>query len=239
MGAAKPPTASATTTLKPATGISSAPTTPSAAPKTGYLATLERAKAAQEAAKQAGQIKHKAVEKLTKKDRQKMLAEAAASQKGKGTAARGPGGTKVRSKSADPVDSKAGPAKKERKPVDLGYKGTMRAGPAPLAYSGTMRPSGSAVSRKPQPGSSKDRYRYASYSDEEDDMEDEEDYESESDMEAGMDDVDREEEEALRAARREDAEALREENELKRAKLEKKRKLDLLAASMKKKGSRY
>lgn len=244
MGASRPQPATGAS-AKPAPGISSAPTTPSIAPKTGYLATLERAKAAQEAAKKIGQITHKPVEKLTKKDRLKMQEEARAAQKGgKPLAARsgtGPG-SKARSKSAEPVDRKAGPVKKERKPADLGYKGTMRAGPTPLAYSGTMRPSGSAVSKpKPAPskGVSQDRYRYASYSDEEDVEEDEEDYESGSDMEAGMDEVDYEEEEALRIARREDAQALKEENELKRAKSEKKRKLEQLAAAAKKKGSRY
>lgn len=234
MGGSRPPLATGLAP-KATTGTSSTPTTPSVAPKSGYLATLERARAAQEAAKQLGQLKHKPTEKLTKKDRLRMQAEAAAAQKGKGTAARGVAGVKARSKSADPVDSKTGAVKKERKPVDLGYKGTMRAAPAPLSYSGTMRPAGSAAARKPQPGPSKEmggRYRYASYSDEED--EEEEDYESESDMEAGMDDVDLEEEEALRIARREDAEALREENELKRAKLEKKRKLEQLVASRKK-----
>ncbi|KAL1302444.1 hypothetical protein AAFC00_002836 [Neodothiora populina] len=245
MGGAKPATAATAATPsvpagKAAAGATPAHTPTSSAPKTGYLAILERAKAAQEAAKQAGQIKHKPAEKLTKKDRLRLQAEAAAAQKGKSVPARAAPGVKGRSKSADLVDSKSAQARKDRKPVDLGYKGTMRAGPTPLPYSGTMRPSGSAVQRKPQPASSRDRYRYASYSDEEDDMkEDEEDYESESDMEAGMDDVDREEEEALRAARREDAEALRQENELKRAKLEKKRKLEQLAANAKKKAARY
>ena len=196
-----------------------------------------------------GQIKHKPVEKLTKKDRLRLQAEAAAAQKGRslsgarGAAARVGQGAKGRSKSAEPLASKGGPVKKDRKPVDLGYKGTMRAAPAPLTYTGTMRPSGSAVSRKAPPGPPRggERYRYASYSDEEDDDVDEEqeDYESESDMEAGMDEVDYEEEQAARIARREDAEALREENELKRSKLEKKRKLDQLAAAAKKKGSRY
>jgi len=174
-----------------------------------------------------------------------MQAEAAATQKGgKPATSRGVTATNARSKSAEPLGPSTGATKKDRKPADLGYKGTMRAGPTPLAYTGTMRPSGPAV-RKPQPAKSKmggDRYRYASYSDEEeeeDEMSEQEDYESESDMEAGMDEVDAEEEQAARIARKEDAEALREENELKRAKLEKKRKLEQLAAAAKKKGNRY
>lgn len=233
---------------RPVAGTSSAPITSTVAPKTGYLATLERAKAAQEAAKTMGQIKHKPVEKLTKKDRLKMQQEAAEARKGKAPAGRTApaNGAKPRSKSADPIDARNGPVKKERKPVDLGYKGTMRPVPAPLAYSGTMRSAGSAVPRKPQPGPSKgaiggsgDRYRYASYSDGEEEDEEEEDYDSGSDMEAGLDEVDEEEELALRIARREDAQALKEENELKRQKLEKKRKLDQLAAAAKKKGARY
>lgn len=233
------------TSSKPVPNATSAPTTPSTAPKSGYLATLERAKAAQEAAKQLGQIKHKPAEKLTKKDRLKLQAEAAAARKGKPVVSRGAARTNSRSKSAEPIPSKGTTVKKERKPVEVGYKGTMRPTSVAPAYSGTMRPPGSAVPRTARPGPSKggDRYRYASYSDEEDEMEndEEEGYESEgsSAMEAGMDEVDFEEEEALRIARREDAEALRQEAELKRAKLEKKRKLEELAAAAKKRGNRY
>lgn len=199
-----------------------------AAPKTGYLAMLERAKAAQEAAKPMGQIKHVRKEKLTRREREKMLAEAAAANKTNGLQAKGgkaaPGS---RGNSATPIGTKPGdPAKKERRPVEIGYKGTIRptssSGPS---YRGTMQ-SGKANASQLR--------RHVAHSDEEDgdDDEDEEDYESgSSDMEAGRDDIDREEMQSVRAARMEDEAALREENELKRQKLERQQKLQKLQAA--------
>lgn len=224
--------------------VASAPTTPSIAPpivaKTGYLAVLERAKAAQAATNQIGQIKHKPVEKLTKKDRLRMQAEAAAAAKGKKPVSKaGSQALKGRSKSVEPVDLKTGaPIKEKRKVVDVGYKGTMRAAPTAPSYSGTMRGSG-AVSRKSAPPPKEASYRYADYSDEEDEEEEEENYDSESDMEAGLDEVDFEEQESTRLAKKEDAEALRLENQLKKEKAEKKRKLEQMAAAAGAKKKRY
>lgn len=226
--------------------VASAPATPTgAAPapaKSGYLAVLERAKAAQAAAKEIGQIRHKPVEKLTKKDRLRMQAEAAAAAKGKKPVAKaGSQGLKGRSKSAEPTDPKAGgPVKEKRKPIDVGYKGTMRAAPSAPSYSGTMRGPGAAPRKSAPPSSRGPSYRYADYSDEEEeDEEEEQDYDSESDMEAGLDEVDFEEEESARIAKREDAEALRLENQLKKEKAEKKRKLEQMAAAAAAKKKRY
>lgn len=214
--------------------------------KGGYLAVLQRAKQNAEAAKQAGQIKHKAVEKLTKKDRQRMVEEARAAAKGKPIPNRDPkAASNSRGKSVEPVDPKTGASVKDkRKPVEVAYKGTMRSNaPAAPAYRGTMGGPGGAAARKPTAqASASSRYgyggrnRYASYSDEEEeeDDDDQNDYESESDMEAGMDEMYEEEEASSRIARREDAEALAEENELKRQKAERKRKLAELAAKQKK-----
>lgn len=136
-------------------------------------------------------------------------------------------------------------AKDKKKPVEVGYKGTMRPAPSKEpSYQGTMRAPGTAP-RKPlssgraQPGryggsSRNDRYATWSEEEEEDEMEEEDDYGSESDdMEAGMDDVWNEEEESARIAKKEDLEALRQENELKRQKLERKRKLQQLSAAAK------
>ena len=232
---AKPSTSSTT---------SSAP----ASTKGGYLAILERAKQNAEAAKQAGQIKHKPVEKLTKKDRQRLIEEARAAAKGKPIVNRDAKvGLKPRGKSAEPlVDSKTGAsAKDKRKPVEVAYKGTMRANaPAAPVYRGTMGGPGGAAARKPVAKAQthgRAGYgagpRYASYSDEEeeeDDDEPEDDYESGSDMEAGVDEMYEEEEASARIAKREDAVALAEENELKRQKLERKRKLEALASKSKK-----
>ncbi|KAG9578252.1 hypothetical protein KCU77_g13179, partial [Aureobasidium melanogenum] len=249
------PSAKIQSTTKPAT-TQSAPVRPSpvsntsstapAAAKGGYLAVLEAAKQNAEAAKLAGQIKHKPVEKLTKKDRQRLVEEARAAQKGKPLPKDAKAGLKARGKSAEPLaDPKTGvSAKDKRKPVEVAYKGTMRSNaPAAPAYRGTMGGPGGAA-RKPlpkAPASSRSGYgagrRYASYSDEEEEDEDEEledDYESGSDMEAGVDEMYEEEEASARIARREDALALAEENELKRQKLERKRKLEELASKQKK-----
>ncbi|KAG9681233.1 hypothetical protein KCU95_g13798, partial [Aureobasidium melanogenum] len=250
------PSAKPQFTTKPATtqsapvrpsAVSTTPSTTPAPAKGGYLAVLEAAKQNAEAAKLAGQIKHKPVEKLTKKDRQRLVEEARAAQKGKPLAKDAKAGLKSRGKSAEPlVDAKTGvPAKDKRKPVEVAYKGTMRSNaPAAPAYRGTMGGPGGAAARKPLPkasASSRSGYgagrRYASYSDEEEEEEDDEpedDYESGSDMEAGVDEMYEEEEASARIARREDAIALAEENEHKRQKLERKRKLEELASKQKK-----
>ncbi|KAI4720059.1 hypothetical protein E4T48_03704 [Aureobasidium sp. EXF-10727] len=251
------PAAKVQPSTKPAAALS-APVRPSpvstpsstapASAKGGYLAVLERAKQNAEASKLAGQIKHKPVEKLTKKDRQRLVEEARAAQKGKSLPNKDPKiGLKARGKSAEPlVDSKIGvSAKDKRKPVEVAYKGTMRPNaPAAPVYRGTMGGPGGAAARKPlskAPAPSRSGYgagrRYASYSDEEDEEEDDEpedDYESGSDMEAGVDEMYEEEEASARIAKREDAIALAEENELKRQKLERKRKLEELASKQKK-----
>jgi hypothetical protein len=229
---------------------SPASTTPTVAPasaKGGYLAVLERAKQNAEATKLAGQIKHKPVEKLTKKDRQRLVEEARAAQKGKPLPNKDAKiGLKARGKSAEPlVDPKTGASIKDRKkPVELAYKGTMRPNaPAAPVYRGTMGGPGGAAARKPlakAPAPSRSGYgagrRYASYSDEEEEDEDDEpedDYESGSDMEAGVDEMYEEEQASSRIAKREDAIALAEENELKRQKAERKRKLEALASKQK------
>ncbi|EHK99281.1 hypothetical protein M7I_4846 [Glarea lozoyensis 74030] len=135
------------------------------------------------------------------------------------------------------------PEKKIKKAAlaTTGYAGTAR--PKPGAKPG-QKSSHASSSRErdrygrqlPALGSRRDRYD--SYEDdEEDDMEegeedDQPDYESDvsSDMEAAAFEVDEEEEFATRIARKEDAEALAEENRLKREKAEKKKKLMAMAA---------
>ncbi|KAI5268878.1 hypothetical protein E4T47_07472 [Aureobasidium subglaciale] len=238
-------TASPAPTRPPTTSIT--PVSASASTKGGYLAVLERAKQNAEAAKLAGQIKHKPVEKLTKKDRLRLVEEARAAAKGKPLANRDTkAGLKGRGKSVEPLaDPKTNaPSKDKKKPVEVAYKGTMRANaPAAPVYRGTMGGPGGAAARKPiakAQAPSRSGYgagrRYASYSDEEEEEEDDEpedDYESGSDMEAGVDDLYEEEQASARIAKREDAIALAEENELKRQKAEKKRKLEALASKAK------
>ncbi|KAF2146883.1 uncharacterized protein K452DRAFT_242056 [Aplosporella prunicola CBS 121167] len=218
-------------TVKPSVApVAKTPTAPQ--PKKGSFAEImARAKAAQ-TQQPVGTIKHKPVEKkLSKKEKLAQEADAKTKQavprNGKPGVA--PIGQKGQSKAAEPPGSKPGvPAKEKRKPVDLGYSGTMRPSAKEPTYQGTMKSGGSrkpgqdrassydrsrstSLSARPPPS----RYRYAE--DEEDD--EEEDYESESDMEAGMFDVDREEMESLRVARREDELALKEEEEHRRRKL--------------------
>ena len=138
--------------------------------------------------------------------------------------------------------SRIGPSKNKhavserRNPVELSYKGTMRSSrPAEPVYKGTAQPSNAPVSVHSAPVKAKskrkpsdDRYAgYANWSDLDDvDDEEEDKYGSDcsSDMEGGLWDVEEEERRALAAARKEDAEALQEENDLKRQKLARKRK---------------
>lgn len=125
------------------------------------------------------------------------------------------------------------------------YKGTARRPPqssAP-AYTGTAgRPSkrapgtGAAQKSKQTPHRAvRDEYLGTDEEDEGDyyGADDYDDYASDvsSDMEAGIMDVEREEQEALRAARAEDEAELRAEAEAKRAKEERKRKLAALSKS--------
>jgi hypothetical protein len=79
---------------------------------------------------------------------------------------------------------------------------------------------------------SEKRYTYASEEEEDEEIDEQEDYASDvsSDMEAAAFEVDEEEEFAARVARKEDAEALAEENRLKSEKEAKKRRLMAMAA---------
>jgi hypothetical protein len=151
---------------------------------------------------------------------------------------------------AKTAEVKSDAAKVQRKPADVGYQGTARPAKtaAPIGYRGTARPQsttapssrGGTPAAKPKPKTEKGRYDgYADWSDLDDMEDDEEEYASDgsSDMEGGMWDVEEEEQLALKAAKKEDAEALAEEMRLKREKEEKKRKLLALskAAAAKKK----
>ena len=114
-----------------------APAKPVAA-KTGYLAILERAKAAQDAAKQQGhgQIKHQRTEKLSRRERDRLLAEAASKNK---SVPSNDGRSVARSTKVVAGTQKVDGTKKERQPVDVGYKGTMRpVATSQSSYRGTM-----------------------------------------------------------------------------------------------------
>jgi SPT2 chromatin protein len=122
------------------------------------------------------------------------------------------------------------PGKAARKLPEPTYKGTSRpSAPAPT-YKGTARAKSelaragqnSATDMRRSAPVQQGRYgsRYDDYDEDDDDVDDYSD--ASSDMEAGAIDIDMEEEAALRAARAEDAAALREEEELRRRKLARK-----------------
>lgn len=201
---------------------STTPTT-SAAPKKGYLALLQKAKEKDATKPAAPPVQNGPTKILTKKERLALKAEAKGKKPGVGLPARA-------------ADAKGAPVI-EKKKVEVGYQGTARPTkqPTQVGYRGTARPASApattsrngtpAAKAKPQPA--KGRYDgYADWSDL-DDMDDEDDYASDasSDMEGGMWDVEQEEQLALKAAKKEDAEALAEEARLKREKEERKRKL--------------
>lgn len=209
-------------------------------PKKGsYAEIMARGKAAQATLGQVGKIQHKRIEKApNKRDRQDQKdpkdrkSQTARDTNGKPR----PGAVPLKNGRSVPSEdngrlSAKGPKEPEKK--------VKKAATATIGYTGTARPLPSATkSSKPStsrydsrldrdrssPSVHSRRYQYAS--DEEAD-EEEEDYDSDasSDMEAGMDEVDEEEERAARLARLEDAEALREENRLKKEKEERRKRL--------------
>jgi hypothetical protein len=238
------PSRTASPVTKPVTATSTSTAAASASKPKGYLALLQKAKEKESTRPIAPPVKNEAPKILTKKERMALKAESSASAKGKKPA---PGAAPPRGPGA-----KVEAAKDKKKPAEVGYQGTAR--PAkkaaePLGYKGTARPGSAPVSSsrtgtpaaKPKPKPAKGRWDgYAEWSDL-DDMDDDEEeaYESDgsSDMEGGIWDVEQEEQLALKAAKKEDAEALAEEMRLKREKEEKKRKLLALskAAAAKKK----
>ena len=225
---------------------------PAKPPKKGSFAEImARGKAAQNTLGQIGKIQHKKIEKLpSKREREAMQA-----RKGKAIQkvldAKGKFGGAVaaqsRDKSGVKANGKVGHGKASVEPE----KKARKAATATTGYAGTARPKpgGSNMGSRPSVASSRDkgrfqdrdfsrRYEYVSEEEDDEGIEEQADYYSdESDMEAAAFEVDEEEEKAARIARKEDAEALSEENRLKREKLEKKRKLEALAR--KAPGQRY
>jgi protein SPT2 len=192
-----------------------------------------------------GVIKHKKVDVTSRKDR----AAQSQDQKPKGGTSKDVGKTKAVEQSKSKASE---PAKEKKKAADLSYHGTMRPA-AESAYKGTVKKGGPSKSRTP--GSAPERSRtsdggykgtaaagrgkekgntsgYGSYSDEEED-----DYESDvsSDMEAAAFEVEEEDMFSLRLAKKEDAEAQKEEDELKQKKELRRKMLAKMAADNAKK----
>jgi SPT2 chromatin protein len=212
---------------EPPTTTKTAPAPPPVAPVKGsYQDLMNRAKARQETKlAQDRRIVNKPIEVRKKEDRKKMLAQARSKSKSAPTSRSG--SREPLSKLGKKAVAGVSAVREKPKPQPTEYKGTARPTSVP-SYKGTanLQSSKSAAQKSSSKGradSSRydqyDRNRGRSYDDdEEEDFESEEGYES-SDMEAGILDLDEEEENALRQARREDAAAMKEEAELKRQKL--------------------
>lgn len=198
---------------------------------------MERGRRAHEAgiAQGHGQIKHKEAEKNVRHDRLKvnLQEKQKALASGKGTAkavANRVLSVKPNSKiGASKAEAPPPPKKKERPPLD--YKGTMRSQPS-------YKPRPAATARSTYaPRTRRDeyededmeddddpyakRYRYAGSSDEDEDEDDDM-------VGGGFDELEAEEELSLRAARQEDAAALREEAAHRNEKLTRKKQLEAL-----------
>jgi protein SPT2 len=223
-----------------------------APPKKGSFAEImARGKAAQSTLGQVGKIQHKKIEKLpSKRERDEMKAQkssnltknlAPGSKFNKPPLSNGRDG-----RNGVKDNGKKGPPEPEKKikkaaTATTGYAGTAR--PRPGGTKVPARLSGSASASRYDRGSDRNRYRderhgsgarYAYVSEDDEEEEDEgREYDSDvsSDMEAAAFEVDEEEELATRIARREDAEALAEENRLKKEKEEKRKRLAALAKS--------
>ena len=242
--------------------VASTPTAPAPAPR-GFAAILARGQAAsQSAATQSfGAIKHKPVEKLSRKERiakekEEQLA-AAAKAKAAGAASKAKPGPNGSMKSAQSKSTEKQSDKSKREAVDLGYKGTARSvteptykGTAHLAKSHSAKPkpydssrlgadrsrstSATASARRNNKGAR--RSGYTSYSSaEEDDESGGYGSDASSDMEAGFNDVEYEERAALRAAMQDDAAELAFERQLKTDKERRKAALARLSAERAKK----
>lgn len=212
--------------------------------KGSYAEIMARGKAAHATLGQVGKIQHKTIEKpLPRREREELKAQR--SQKLQKNLTPNskfpkPGPNQVRqANSAISNEKTALDSNKKVKKSALattGYTGTARPKPG-----GTKTPSRTSVSDPTsRVNSSHNGRNFTSrrsfqdnrdeYEDEEEEEEEEGDYDSDtSDMEAAVFEVDEEEETAAKIARREDAEALAEENKLKREKEEKRKKMAALA----------
>lgn len=208
-------------------------------PKKGsYAEIMARGQAAQKVLGQVGKIQHKKIERLpSRREREQLKAQRA------GKIQKGLAPNSKFQKIGQPAISDGSKKGVKGKVEHVPEKKVKKAALATTGYAGTARPKpgSSGYSSRPTPGSSSHQSRYddrkrSAYTDDDDGNEDEEpDYESDvsSDMEAAAFEVDEEEEMAARIARREDAEALNEENRLKREKEEKKRRLMAMAKKAK------
>ncbi|KAH7124036.1 hypothetical protein B0J11DRAFT_530530 [Dendryphion nanum] len=222
--------------VKPAT--SSTTTATSQPVKKGYAAMLQKAKEREQTKAPTPPVKNEPTKILSKKEREALRAQAKGKKPPSTIQAKQAKAPELKGKVPERSKSVGyqGTARPIKKPVETGYKGTARPNSVTPGAVGKTGASSAARAKSKQPQRRDDGY--ANWSDLDDMDDEEEDYESAedlSDMEGGIWDVEEEEQMALKVARKEDAEALAEENEHKRQKEERKRKLMNLAASAKKK----
>ncbi|PLB34967.1 uncharacterized protein BDW47DRAFT_111189 [Aspergillus candidus] len=213
------------------------PASSKAPPKGSFADLIAQAKNLQQKTPtQVGMFKHQPVpkEKLSKMERKKRMMEAQAKEKeaklGKRPGAASgtkPGLQKLASKTAEPTyrgTSRPTPTPTATAPAQPAYRGT--AG-LPSRRSGNDRNAQSRGGRRRM-----DEYLGTDEEDEGEYADNYDDYYSDasSDMEAGLDDVDREEAAALKAARREDEEEWKAELAAKQEKLERRNRLASLAS---------
>lgn len=220
------------------------PTKPPA--RGSYAALMARAKDAQSSKgpSSIGLIKHQSTEKdkiKTSKlaERKRQQEQDKDKDKDKGRTLAGATSKPGMNGKVDPRRRSASPVKKADQPkIPRAPKPPLHGPPrkeAPPAYRGTM---GQASKKSRDDVRTKSRSRQDEYLDTDEDEEDQYGYDDEPDyysdassemMDAGFDDMDMEEREAARIAREEDAREMALENELKKAKEERKRKLAAMA----------
>ncbi|KAJ5787730.1 hypothetical protein N7457_002720 [Penicillium paradoxum] len=214
--------------IKSTTPVASTPSKPP--PKGSFAEIMAQAKAKQEMAPVGvGMLRHQPVpkERLTKVERKRRMMEMQAKEK-EGRLGRKAGAT---------VAAKNKPAARQRDSEGPSYKGTAKPTqtsetPAYRGTAGLPSSRGQNDRRHQSRNSRQNEYLGTDEEDEGDYGAGYDDYYSDasSDMEAGMDDMDREEAAALKFAKQEDEEELRQEMAAKKEKLERQRKLAALAS---------
>ncbi|KAJ6030461.1 hypothetical protein N7460_010727 [Penicillium canescens] len=241
---AKPVSKIGTSTAIKAAPAPKVPTKPAAAvtpskppPKGSFAEIMAKAQALQDKAPtNAGTLRHQAVpkERLSKVERKRRAMEAQAKEKearlGKKSAPGATGKDRIaltkRSSDGPSYKGTAKPAKHTQTPEQPAYRGTAGL-PSSRGVGDRRHQSRNGRSRRDEylGTDEEDEGDYGGYGGYDDYYSDES-----SDMEAGLDDVDREEAAALKFAKREDEEELRQEMAAKKEKLARQRKLAALAS---------
>lgn len=239
----KPTNGSGSQASKPDLATTSSTAATGAAKKGTYREILARAQAAKAAQTDFGQIKHRPGQKLSRRAR-RLAQEQEATQGSQKHLASGARQRAIHEAQLSRADAQPQKPKPKRPPLE--YKGTMRSNTAAEQPQNHSRKVADASRDKLDDRSTGryaafdeevacKKYRYGGSSEEGPDDEESEVVEDDEDLEGGgFDELEAEEELSLRAARKEDAEALRQENEHRRMKMERKRKLEQLAAKAQK-----